>query len=164
MDDDAGMKAPAARGGSGDDTLAPGDNLLACIHVVSNLISRAFFAEVESQWGITLPEWRVVLTLMHQPGASAMEITELWGMDKMAVSRAARRLEHEGYVARTQDAADRRRFTLALTAKGKRLYRQIEPGATARYRAILADLSHAERDTVLNALHRMIERIGALRG
>lgn len=164
MREDAGTKPEAARGRTGGgDALAPTENLLACIHVVSNLIGRAFYAEVESQWGVSLPEWRVMLTLKHHPGATAMEITELWGMDKMAVSRAARRLEEEGYVARSVDPADRRRFTLALTSKGARLYRQIEPGATARYHEIVAVLSREERAALHRALTRLIGHIGTLR-
>ena len=146
----------------GNEPLSPTDNLLACIHVVSNLIDRAFYSEVESKWGITLPEWRVVLTLADRPGASAMEITDLWGMEKMAVSRATRRLERDGHVTRTIDSRDRRRFTLALTASGQALYRKVEPDATARYRAILGSLSRNERATALRSLRKMIDQIGTL--
>lgn len=153
---------PDSAAAAANEPLPPTDNVLACIHVVSNLIDRAFYSEVESKWGITLPEWRVVLTLADRPGASAMEITDLWGMEKMAVSRAARRLERDGFVVRTIDRRDRRRYTLALTAAGRALYRKIEPDATARYREILGALSRTERATTLRSLRKMIEQIGRL--
>jgi DNA-binding MarR family transcriptional regulator len=141
---------------------APFDNVLAGIHVVSNLIGRAYDGEIAARWGLGLPEWRIVLTLMHHPGATASEITNLWGMEKMAVSRAARRLERDGRVRRTVNKGDRRRYTLDLTAAGKKLYAQVEPGATARYRAIVDVLDPAERAALHKALTKLIERIGAL--
>src|SRR5262245_32300069 len=66
----------------------PADNVLAAIHVVSNRISRAFYADIEARHGISLPEWRVMLTLARHPGMAAMAVAALWGMDKMAISRA----------------------------------------------------------------------------
>jgi DNA-binding MarR family transcriptional regulator len=143
---------------------APFDNVLAGIHVVSNLIGRAYDGEIATRWDLSLPEWRIVLTLMHHPGATASEITELWGMEKMAVSRAARRLERDGRVRRTVNEGDRRRYTLDLTAAGKALYRKVEPGATARYREIIDVLDPPERAALHKALAKLTARIGALGG
>jgi len=147
-----------------DRTSAPFDNVLAGIHVVSNLIGRAYDDEIATRWGLSLPEWRIVLTLMHHPGVTASEITRLWGMEKMAVSRAARRLERDGRVRRTPHEGDRRRYTLDLTAAGKALYRKVEPGATARYREIIDVLAPAERAALHRALAKLSDRIGALEG
>jgi DNA-binding MarR family transcriptional regulator len=137
---------------------APADNILACVHVLSNRISRAFFSEVSSRHGVSLAEWRVILTLAARGGATAMEIAALWGHEKMAVSRAVARLARRGALRRSRDRADRRRQPLALTAAGRRLYRAIEPDATARYRAIVGALLPAERTRLLDALQRLIVR------
>ena len=142
---------------------APFDNVLAGVHVLSNLIGRAYDGEIAARWDLSLPEWRIVLTLMHHPGATASQITSLWGMEKMAVSRAARRLERDGRVRRTVHDSDRRRYTLDLTAAGKRLYAQVEPGATARYREIVDVLEPAERAALHSALSKLITRIAELR-
>lgn len=144
------------------EALAPRGNVLAGIHVVSNLIGRAFFPEIASKWDLSLAEWRIVLTLAHRPGATAAEITSLWGMEKMAVSRAARRLEKMGRVARRNDPDDGRRFTLSLTKAGRTLFEKIEPAATARYRQIVAVLDRAEREALHNALTKLIGHIPAL--
>jgi DNA-binding MarR family transcriptional regulator len=141
---------------------APFDNVLAGIHVVSNLIGRAYDGEIAARWDLSLPEWRIVLTLMHHPGATASQITSLWGMEKMAVSRAARKLERDGRVQRTVNKGDRRRYTLDLTAAGKKLYAQVEPGATARYHEIVDVLDPAERAALHSALSKLIGRISAL--
>src|SRR5215510_12237391 len=96
----------------------PADNVLAAIHVVSNRISRAFYADIEARHGISLPEWRVMLTLARHPGMAAMAVAALWGMDKMAISRAVRRLERRNLVRRTPAPDDRRRWVLELTPEG----------------------------------------------
>ncbi len=153
---------PARAQDNAAEALAPRGNVLAGIHVVSNLIGRAFFPEIASKWDLSLAEWRIVLTLAHRPGASAAEITALWGMEKMAVSRAARRLERMGRVARTSDPKDGRRFTLSLTEAGRALFEEVEPSATARYHEIVAVLDRSEREALHIALTKLIEHIPTL--
>src|SRR5690606_38918091 len=70
----------------------PTVNILAAVHVLSSRISRAFDARLAREFDVSPPEWRVLLTLAQRPGASANEITAAWAMEKMAVSRAVRRL------------------------------------------------------------------------
>ncbi len=129
--------------------------LLAGIHVVSNRISRAFAAEVTAQHGIKLAEWRVLVSLREQPGTTAGAITRRWGMEKMAVNRAVRRLQELDCLSVIPDADDRRRLTLSLTGKGQRLFETIEPAATRRYREIVALLSADER----RALGRILDKL-----
>jgi DNA-binding MarR family transcriptional regulator len=135
----------------------PADNVLAAIHVVSNRISRAFYADIEARHGITLPEWRVMLTLMRHPGMAAMAVAALWGMDKMAISRAVRRLERRGLVRRTRAPDDFRRWVLELTLEGRRRYRAIEPAATGRYRDFLRPLQPREVAQLRRLLEKLIE-------
>ncbi|MHA1536639.1 MAG: MarR family winged helix-turn-helix transcriptional regulator [Alphaproteobacteria bacterium] len=144
------------------EALAPRGNVLAGIHVVSNLIGRAFYPEIASKWDLGLAEWRIVLSLAHRPGASAAEITSLWGLEKMAVSRAARRLEKMGRVARAADPMDARRFTMSLTEAGRALFEQVEPAATARYHEIVAVLDRAELEALHGALGKLIGHIPTL--
>ncbi|MCW5770640.1 MAG: winged helix-turn-helix transcriptional regulator [Rhodospirillaceae bacterium] len=134
----------------------PTENVLAAIHVVSNRISRAFYADIEARHGITLPEWRVMLTLTRHPGMAAMAVADLWGMDKMAISRAVRRLEQAGLVVRTPAKGDRRRWVLELTPEGRRRYRAIEPVANKRYRDFLKPLDAGEAALLRQLLEKLI--------
>lgn len=136
--------------------LVPFDNVLASIHAVSNQVGRAFYNEVEVKHDISLPEWRIVMTLADRPAATAAEIIDLWGMEKMAVSRAVRRLERMGRVRRKLNAEDRRSFALVLTPAGRRLYDEMVPGARARYREIMAGLSREEAAALRDALHKLL--------
>ena len=120
--------------------LGVADNLLASIHVMSRLIDRAFQSRISNRFDLSLAEWRVLLTLAGQPSATAAEIIEIWAMEKMAVSRAVQRLARMGRISREQNA-DRRSYSLSLTADGRQVYEAILPTANARYREIFANLS-----------------------
>ena len=148
----------------GEEAHVPADNVLAAIHVVSNRIGRAFYNDIEARHGISLAEWRVMLTLMRHPGMAAMAVAALWGMDKMAISRAVQRLVRAGLVRRTAAADDRRRWVLALSAEGRRRYRAIEPAATGRYRRILASLTPAEVAQLRRLLGKLIAGASANAG
>lgn len=134
------------------------DKPLALVHMLSNRISRAFFDEVETQYGISLPEWRVLLTLVSEPGVSGADITNRWAMEKMAVNRAVQRLVDAGNVARTRDPDDRRSYRLALTAKGTKLYDKIAPTANKRYAELTSSVSRDEFDAMVATLQTMIAR------
>jgi DNA-binding MarR family transcriptional regulator len=141
-----------------DDNTIQSSNLLADIHVVSNRIGRAFAAEVTAKFGLSIAEWRVVLSLHLKPERTARDITRAWGMEKMAVNRAVRRLEDAGHVVSALDRADKRRHTLKLSRSGQALYRKIEPAATARYYEITADLTAREKDVLAKTLAKLVGR------
>lgn len=135
---------------------------LSLVHVLSNRISRAFYSEVEARFGVTVAEWRVLLTIEGQPGVSAAEITSLWSLEKMAVNRAIKRLVADGFVNRTRDPEDGRSFHLSLTAKGAKLYSKIQPAATARYAELMSVLTESEKEAMVEALRKIIDKAETL--
>ena len=46
----------------------------------------------EQEFGLTIPEWRVLAVLARYPNLSAIEVSERAAMDKVAVSRAVQSL------------------------------------------------------------------------
>ena len=131
--------------------------VLASIHVLSNRITRAFESRLDGEHGLSVPEWRVLLSLSREPELTATEIQSRWAMDKMAVSRAVRRLESAGHVRRRAHPTDGRSFVLELTAKGTRLFEKILPSADERYREILSGLSRGDLGTLARILNELIE-------
>lgn len=126
--------------------------------MLSNRISRAFFDEVETKYGVSIAEWRVILTLVSEPGLSAADITNRWAMEKMSVNRAIQRLVDSGNVARSRDPEDRRSYRLTLTAKGRKLYEKIAPSANKRYAELTSAISGEELEALVATLRKMISR------
>lgn len=132
-------------------------NVLACIHVLSNRITRAFESQLESDHGLSVPEWRVLLSLTGQSGLTAKDVHERWAMDKMTVSRAVRGMESHGLVKRKKNRGDGRSYVLTITKKGERLFDRILPAADARYHEILSGLTASEQTALRRFLRKLID-------
>ena len=139
------------------------DDLLSEIHVLANLVARAFSGQLDEAFGVSVPDWRVLLTLARHPGLTAAEITNRWAMDKMAISRAIQRLEAEGHIRRDRNSHDRRSFSLSLTENGMKLYATILPLANDRYHAFLSCLSKEEQASLRQSVDKLISHADTLR-
>ena len=139
------------------------DNVLASVHVLSNRITRAFESRIEARYGISVAEWRVLLSLFGTSGLTAKEIHEQWAMDKMTVSRAVRRLEEDGWVKRHRHPEDGRSFVLVATPRGVRLVKKILPTADARYREVLSCLTGRERKALERTLVKLLRHTATLK-
>ena len=92
-------------------------------------ISRAFAERYREEFGISIPEWRVLAHLHHAGPVSVRDIEARADMEKSKVSRAASRLERAGYIEKTVNDSDRRLLQLKLTPEGRALMRRILPVA-----------------------------------
>ena len=76
------------------------------LSVLSNRLSAAIAESYSRRFGLSIPEWRVIAVLARAPGISAAEVAERTAMDKVAVSRAVRRLLHKGRIRRETATGD----------------------------------------------------------
>lgn len=127
------------------------------LSVLSNTVSRAIARIYAERFDLTIPEWRAMAQLGRHGRLSASDIVGLTAMDKVRVSRAVARLVASGRVEASSDEADRRRQVLALTAVGKRIYREIVPLALERETQLLDPLDAKERQ----ALDRLLGKLQA---
>lgn len=125
------------------------------LSVLANVISRSVAAIYEERFGLSIPEWRVMAVLgLEEEGpepVSANSVAARTAMDKVQVSRAIARMVQAGLVSRDTDSADRRRSALALTAKGRAVYREIVPAAL-RYEAELLETLDGDELAALDHL------------
>ena len=134
------------------------DKPLSLVHVLSNRVGRAFYVEIEGKFGVTLAEWRVLLTLTSEPGVSAAEITNRWAMEKMSVNRVIQRLVNRRFVTRDRDPDDARSYKLEMTTKGRELYEKIAPSVEKRDSELMAAIDSDEVDAMVRALQKIIRR------
>ena len=137
---------------------ARADNVLGLVHVLSSLIGRAFHSQVAQRHRLSLPEWRVLVTLANHRGSTAAEIVERWAMQPMMASRAIRQLKRRGWVERKVRRDDRRSYALWLSEKGRQAYRRVRPSANQRYHQIVGSLAPRELALLERALHRLTQR------
>jgi len=118
------------------------------LSVLSNTVSSAIAAAYFMNFGLSIPEWRVMAVLAANPGLSAAEVTARTAMDKVAVSRAVNSLISAGRLHRTTAPKDRRRTHLALTSAGARVYARVVPMALQYERNLVAPLSARDLATL----------------
>ena len=118
------------------------------LSVLSNTVSSAIAAAYFMNFGLSIPEWRVMAVLAANPGLSAAEVTARTAMDKVAVSRAVAALQSTGRLHRTTAPSDRRRTHLELTRSGMRVYAQVVPMALEYERALVAPLTPRDLATL----------------
>ena len=109
-------------------------------HTVSSLIARVY----DKRFGVTIPEWRVILIVGRFPGLSAVEVAERTLLDKVAVSRAVTKLITAGRIDREFADADRRRSILTLSEEGRKVHDEIAPLALAMEEDLLHGLDQEQ--------------------
>jgi len=85
---------------------------------IATLISRDLQETYSKHSHLTVPEWRVLVTLGDFEKMTAKEIGKHSSMHKTKVSRAVRALEDRRWLVRTENEIDRREEYLSLSAKG----------------------------------------------
>ncbi len=109
--------------------------------VASSKVSKAFAERYRAEFGLTIPEWRVLAHLAQSGSVSVREIHARVDMDKSKVSRAAARLESAGLIEKRENPDDRRLLDMRLTAKGDAMIARILPIADAFQQEIIAKLA-----------------------
>ncbi len=106
--------------------------------VAAARVSRGFADRYRAEFGLSIPEWRVLAHLAHSDSVSVREIHARVDMDKSKVSRAAARLESAGLIEKRINGTDRRLVDLRLTNAGRALIARIVPIAETYQAEVLA--------------------------
>jgi DNA-binding MarR family transcriptional regulator len=159
------MKAKAKEAGRSKepaDTFRLEDFLPYRLAVASGQVSRLFTRSYTENFGLTIPEWRVLAVVGRYETLSPSAIGELTAMDKVKVSRAAASLVSRGMVKQSQDPHDGRGRLLRLTRKGESLHQKVVPEARALEAALSDGLSRAEWVALNRALGKLKAHCEAL--
>ena len=126
-----------------------------CLSVASNEISQKIAMTYQQRFGIDLMQWRVLAVLGEKSQISAQEVSERTAMDKVAVSRAVKKLLNAKLLAREFAEEDKRRSILMLTDQGKQTYQQIVPLAKEYEDRLLSQLSGSEINDFMKLLAKL---------
>ncbi len=132
------------------------------IHVFANTISGHYYRRSEVVLGISLAEWRVLRSVLSNPGTSQAEIAVGEGLNVMNVSRAVAGLRRKRLVDATTDPDDGRRTLLSATELGADIGVDMIPREEMVYNEVFAVLSEEELATLDDLLGRVTDRLGSL--
>jgi len=129
---------------------------------VHELLRRAAFDDVEAvcSWGLSRSECHVLEVIALGDALSVNEVASRIRLNKSTASRVLQSLQEKKLVRRSDCKDDRRSVSIAVTAKGLSLWKEIVGATGATYDDVLADCSQAERKAVTRVLRRIAEQIG----
>ncbi|QOC23539.1 MarR family transcriptional regulator [Wenzhouxiangella sp. AB-CW3] len=127
------------------------------LSVLSNQVSRGIAETYAGRFGLSVTEWRVIAILGRYPDLTATEVAERSAMDKVAVSRAVRRLLDGDLLQRRESDADRRTRHLRLSREGVKVFDAIAPAALDYERRLLERLDPEERRVFNRVIDKLLE-------
>lgn len=128
----------------------------------ANRFTRAAAKTYAEKFGIGAVDWRMLVMLTREPGATVTQSANMIGIDKGAVSRCIGRLEELELVHKGALHANGRSRGWWLTDKGKHLHDDILEEALERQRRLLDGFSPEEIGAFTDMLRRFIVNLDAL--
>jgi DNA-binding MarR family transcriptional regulator len=135
---------------------------------LSNALRTNMTKRYLEEFGLSLPEWRLLALVTRFSPLRFSELTSRSSMDKGQVSRTLRIMTKRGL---TKMKALKRGTAYAealaapvivsVTPKGKALYKAVLPTAQRRQAEILLTLSDTERTALYNTLEKLFSTVGA---
>jgi DNA-binding MarR family transcriptional regulator len=103
-----------------ENELDPALDLLQAVWALNHALERTSI-RMESVLGITAQQRFVIRLIGKLPGITPGQLAELLHVDRGSVTAILKRLEARELLVRTPDVKDRRRISLALSARGRKL-------------------------------------------
>lgn len=132
------------------------------LSVSSNRVSSTIASAYNAEFGLRIPEWRLVCVLAEFGAMSQQAMCGRTQMDKVTVSRAAISLYDRGLLTRTPNPDDQRSHLLDLSSEGWSLYRKIAPQALEFEQRIFSSLTEEEQTLLRNMLERVENAAAAI--
>jgi DNA-binding MarR family transcriptional regulator len=104
----------------GNPTPTLDDQLCFALYSTAHAVTRAYKPLLD-EYGLTYPQYLVLLVLWEQDGMSVKEIGERLFLDSGTLTPLLKRMEAAGFVRRSRDPADERQLRVGLTAKAQDL-------------------------------------------
>ncbi len=135
---------------------------------LSNALRNNLTKPYLEEFSLSLPEWRLLALIARFAPLRFSEVTNRSSMDKGQVSRTLRVMEKRGLTKLTTLRPRGRSaealaapVMVAITAKGRTLYKSVLPVARQRQAQVLLTLTQAERIALYDTLDKLSATIGA---
>jgi DNA-binding MarR family transcriptional regulator len=135
---------------------------------VPYLVNRAatamlnYSAREFEQFGVTVPQWRILLALWHHPECRFGELATLTSIEPPTLSRLLNAMTESKLVKRSPTAADSRSVTVSLTAAGRAFYKKTIPFADDVNAQYTKGLTRTEIAVLRRALAKIYQNVREL--
>ncbi|MCC2098756.1 MAG: winged helix-turn-helix transcriptional regulator [Hyphomicrobiales bacterium] len=139
------------------------------LNVVTQAVSQGLADLYSAEFGLSVPEWRILAALGEQPdrnnpdwpGMTARDLARHGRMGKVMVSRASATLLERKIIARRANRDDRREHFLRLTPKGDGVYAAIVPRAREFQQLLEDGISPSDARAFDRVMQHLLDRAEA---
>lgn len=125
------------------------------LSVLSTRVSKVFSKIYGDKYGLSTPEWRVLVHVARREKMSVREIHDSVYLEKPSVSRAVAKLEKAGLLAKSTCDADHRLLEIEITEAGLDVFNGIVPEAVKFQDALMAAFSDDEQQQLIHLMERL---------
>src|SRR5579885_187629 len=115
--------------------------------------------ELRKNVGVTISQWRVIVTLIQHPGLTQKEIADKVGIEGATLVPVIDKMEQEGLLKRKPDSKDRRVNRIYLTSKADSLWNSMMECALHIRKTSTKDISEDELETTLETLRKISKNL-----
>ena len=113
--------------------------------------------QVWEDLGITFPQLRILFLIRHRPGRDLRSLADRLRIGTSAASQQVERLVERGLVSRQEDAEDRRRIQLELTAVGTEAVDSVSTAARDYLHGLFERFTDEQLTVLSGALTMLVE-------
>jgi len=135
--------------------------MLAREHVtvlLSNIgarLNRGAAAYYRAAWGISMVEWRLLMTLNSIEALNVSELSDAADVDKAAASRSLAHLQERKLISVVQTRTRGRAAIAKLTTDGRKFAAKLVHVSTGREARLLKDFTREEWEHLNGLLHKL---------
>jgi DNA-binding MarR family transcriptional regulator len=117
---------------------------------------------MQKAYDLGVMDFRIMVMLTLEPGATVARATEVIKIDKGAVSRSLAKLEKRGLASAVASARDERRKKWSLTHQGQDIHDKLLGESLDFLEKMLKDFSQTEIQSLINMLIRIDANIDGI--
>lgn len=119
-------------------------------------LSASLFMEEAADFGVTPVQFAMLNALMDDAGQDQVTLASRVAFDAATSGSVIARLEAKGWIRREADGQDRRRKRLWITPAGQAVALQMKRPASNTQERLVAPLSQAEREQLVQLLAKLV--------
>ena len=128
------------------------------VNHLARLLAAALREQIEPH-GVVPGQFAQLLALLEQDGVSQSELCRQVQIDQSTMAHTLKRMERDGLISRSSDAADQRRAVIHLTPRARELAPTLVRAAREVNDAATAGVSRADIDTCMRVLATAIDNL-----
>ena len=129
------------------------------VNITAKHFQRSLDIELRKNVGVTLSQWRVVGSLVLQPGLTQRELASRIGIEGPTLVPMIDKMEKQGLLKRKPDATDRRVNRIFLTSRADSLWESMTECAIKIRKSSTKNIPESDIQTTLDTLRKISQNL-----